>query len=55
MNTLQHAFDLAVRGLLTELPAQLVTALVAAAATACMRARKKNRATTGSEDERDNL
>ncbi|MFF4854666.1 hypothetical protein ACFY2N_07180 [Streptomyces rubiginosohelvolus] len=55
MNALQHAFDLAVRGLLTELPAQLVTALMATAATACIRARKKSRATTHPEGKRDDL
>ncbi|MGY4928561.1 hypothetical protein [Streptomyces sp. 900105755] len=40
---LQHALDLAVRGLLTELPAQLITAAVAAAAATGIRARKKRR------------
>ena len=41
---LQYTLDLAVRGLLTELPAQLVTTAVAAAATTGIRARKKRRA-----------
>ncbi|MFB7575680.1 hypothetical protein [Streptomyces sp. NPDC056165] len=41
---LQHALDLVVRGLLTELPAQLITATVAAIAATGIRARKKRRA-----------
>ncbi|GAA5705939.1 hypothetical protein AQJ43_36890 [Streptomyces avermitilis] len=45
MNTyLQHALDLVIEGFLTQLPAQLITAAVAAAAATWMRTRKKNRA-----------
>ncbi|MGW6026575.1 hypothetical protein [Streptomyces sp. NPDC055099] len=43
MNTyLQHALDLVVEGVLTQLPAQLITAAVAAAAVAWTRKRKKS-------------
>ncbi|MFE6332069.1 hypothetical protein ACFVP3_00490 [Streptomyces sp. NPDC057806] len=41
MNALQHALDLAVHGLLTQLPAQLITAAVAAATAAVIKCRKK--------------
>ncbi|WP_158997589.1 hypothetical protein [Streptomyces aureus] len=40
---LQHAFDLVIEGILTQLPAQLITAAVVAAGAAWMRTRKKNR------------
>uniref|UniRef100_A0AAU2AFY0 Uncharacterized protein n=1 Tax=Streptomyces sp. NBC_00093 TaxID=2975649 RepID=A0AAU2AFY0_9ACTN len=44
MNTyLQNALDLVIEGVLTQLPAQLVTTMVAAAAATWMRTRKKNR------------
>ncbi|MCX4231846.1 hypothetical protein [Streptomyces ortus] len=39
--SIQHALELAVHGLLTELPAQLITAAVAAATTALIRVRGK--------------
>ncbi|MFD4483460.1 hypothetical protein ACFWPU_46245 [Streptomyces sp. NPDC058471] len=43
MNTyLQHALDLVIEGVLTQLPAQLITAAVAAAAVTWMSKRKKN-------------
>jgi hypothetical protein len=41
---LQHALDLVIEGVLTQLPAQLITAAVAAAAATWMRGRKKSRA-----------
>ncbi|MFE6946035.1 hypothetical protein [Streptomyces chartreusis] len=41
---LQHAFDLVLEGILTQLPAQLITAAVVAAAAAWIRAWKKSRA-----------
>ncbi|MFF7566725.1 hypothetical protein ACFZB4_43085 [Streptomyces pseudovenezuelae] len=41
---LQYALDLAVRGLLTELPAQLITAAVAAVTATGIRASRKRRA-----------
>lgn len=45
MNTyLQHALDLVIEGVLTQLPAQLITAAVVAAAATWLRMRKKNRA-----------
>ncbi|GAA0700337.1 hypothetical protein GCM10009548_86580 [Streptomyces malaysiensis subsp. malaysiensis] len=45
MNTyLQHALDLVIEGVMTQLPAQLITAAVAAAAATWMRTLKKNRA-----------
>lgn len=45
MNThLQHVLDLVIEGVLTQLPAQLITAAVVAAAATWMRTRKKNRA-----------
>ena len=45
MNTyLQHAFNLVIEGVLTQLPAQLITAAAAAVAATWMRARKKSRA-----------
>ncbi|WP_159043356.1 hypothetical protein [Streptomyces sp. NBRC 110028] len=49
MNTLQHAFNLAIHGLLTELPAQLITAAVTAATAAAIRAWKKRQATADAE------
>ncbi|MDX3839789.1 hypothetical protein [Streptomyces europaeiscabiei] len=49
MDALQHAFDLAARGLLTELPAQLVTAAVAAVTATAIRAWKKRRAAAAAE------
>ncbi|MEU0201650.1 MULTISPECIES: hypothetical protein [unclassified Streptomyces] len=49
MNALQDAFDLAVHGLLTELPAQLVTAAVAAVTAAAVQAWKKRRAAVAAE------
>ena len=49
MNALQHAFDLAVHGLLTELPAQLITAAAAAATAAAVRAWRKRRAAAATE------
>ncbi|MFE2490531.1 hypothetical protein ACFXGR_46455 [Streptomyces mirabilis] len=48
---LQHALDLAIRGLLTELPAQLITAAVGTAAAAWIRARKKHRVESPAEIE----
>ncbi|MFJ3825978.1 hypothetical protein [Streptomyces nodosus] len=45
MNTyLLHALDLVIEGVLTQLPAQLITAAVAAAAATWMRTRRRNRA-----------
>lgn len=41
---LQHALELVIEGVLTQLPAQLITAAVAAAAATWMRARKRSRA-----------
>lgn len=49
MNAFQHALDLAVHGLLTELPAQLITAAVAAATAATVRAWKRRQATANAE------
>lgn len=49
MIALQRAVDLAFHGLLTELPAQLITAAVAAATTAAVRSGKKRRATADTE------
>ncbi|MDQ0935079.1 hypothetical protein [Streptomyces turgidiscabies] len=43
---LQHALDLVIEGVLTQLPAQLITAAVAAAAATWLRTRKKNRVRT---------
>jgi hypothetical protein len=40
---LRHAFDLMIEGLLTQLPAQLITAAVAATAATWMRAWRKSR------------
>ncbi|MBT3151176.1 hypothetical protein HTV45_09795 [Streptomyces sp. CHD11] len=48
MNTVQHLFDLALTGLLTELPVQIVTAGVAGATT---RAWRKRRASAEAEGE----
>ncbi|MGW6925158.1 hypothetical protein ACWGA9_28460 [Streptomyces sp. NPDC054950] len=42
---LQHAVRLMLNGLLTQLPAQLLTTAVAAAATAGWRARRRRRVT----------
>lgn len=45
MNTnLQHVLDLVIEGVLTQLPAQLITAAVTAVAATWIRARKKSRA-----------
>ena len=50
---LLQVLDLALRGLLTELPAQLITAAVAAAAATGMRAAKKRRAAGFAEREEE--
>ncbi len=50
MNVVQHAFDLAIHGLLTELPAQLITAAVVGATAAALRASKKRRAADDAEN-----
>ncbi|MEH0415959.1 hypothetical protein [Streptomyces sp. B21-083] len=41
---LQYALELVIEGVLTQLPAQLITAAVVAAAATWMRAQKKSRA-----------
>lgn len=48
---LQHALDLAIEGLLTQLPTQLITAAVAAATATGIRVRKKRQAVRQSESE----
>jgi hypothetical protein len=50
---LQHMLDLAVHGLLTELPAQLISAAVAASVTAWGRNRIKSRAAERAADGED--
>ncbi|MEV0185854.1 hypothetical protein AB0I54_42300 [Streptomyces sp. NPDC050625] len=49
MHAFQHAFDIALNGLLTELPAQLITTAAAAAAAAAVRARKKRQTSTSAK------
>lgn len=46
----QHALDLVIKGVLTELPAQLITAAVVAVAAAWMRTRKRKQARAESKD-----
>ncbi|MEU3208626.1 hypothetical protein ABZ702_33095 [Streptomyces cyaneofuscatus] len=50
MNAFQHALDLAIQGLLTELPAQLVTAAMTAATVAAVRNGKKRRASAAAQN-----
>jgi hypothetical protein len=49
MNAFQGVLDLVVRGLLTELPAQLITAAAATATAAAVRAWKKRQTTANRE------